>query len=81
MRGLALRTAIGLPLLFVGACSSDEELSPGAGSVLHRSSASNSILARAYANPTAGIGFWKITQSPTGTRIWYGQPTCPWAGS
>jgi hypothetical protein len=79
MRGLAFPIAIMLPLLFVGACSSDEDLSAGAG--YKRASASSSILAKAYADPTTDIGMWKISRSPAGTRIWYGNPNCPWPGS
>jgi hypothetical protein len=76
MRGVGLRIAIGLPLLLVGGCAADE---PAPATSSARST--SGILARAYADPTAGIGFWKVDRTSTGTRIWYGDPTCPWAGS
>lgn len=80
MRGLAYRITVALALLTVAACSSDEEVFE-AGPVLKRTGHS-SVLARAYSNPTAGIGFWRVAPTATGTRVWYGPPsTCPWARS
>ena len=80
MRGLIHRIAVLVPLLAIAACSSDEEHFE-AGPVLKRSGYSG-VVARAYDNPTAAIGFWNVQSTATGTRIWYGQPAnCPWAGS
>jgi hypothetical protein len=80
MRGLSFRFAIVLPLLALAACSSGEEHFDS-GPVLQRTGYSG-VLARAYADPTVGIGFWKIAPTPNGTRIWYGEASnCPWAGS